>query len=315
MEVDFIPVAFDVTGPRVEQNLAVYLIRGKSKLPAVPFKTLREGMEDGSVRVYETCNVNRLAIQNLSREAHLFIQAGDIVKGGRQDRVLAYDLLLPPRSGRVPLGAFCVESGRWSRRGAEASGAFSSSELQLVTKELKIAAKYQRDQGHVWSEVGRAQQRLSEAVGEQVAAAESRSSLQLALENKRVRAFVLDYIASLSDCAEEEEVIGVAFAINGRLNSAEIYASNALLRKLWPKVLRAIAIEALTRRSAYNGTRPPGKDEVAEWLAMDKWDRATESGGSGKVRSITFQGERDLLFESRTGPRPEDWIHRSHLRR
>ena len=49
----------------------------------------------------------------------MFVQSGDIVKGGKQDRVLTVSLVLPPRSGRIAIAAFCVEQGRWSARGKE----------------------------------------------------------------------------------------------------------------------------------------------------------------------------------------------------
>ena len=57
----------------------------------------------------------------------VFVQAGDIVKGGQQDRVLSVDLLLPPRSGAVSIAAFCVEHGRWTARGNEDVRQFSSA--------------------------------------------------------------------------------------------------------------------------------------------------------------------------------------------
>ena len=58
----------------------------------------------------------------------VFIQAGDIVKGGKQDRVLTVSFLLPPNSGRVPIASFCVEQGRWSARGKEDHARFSSAQ-------------------------------------------------------------------------------------------------------------------------------------------------------------------------------------------
>ena len=73
----------------------------------------------------ETGNVNSLAIENLGDQA-VFVQAGDIVKGGQQDRTLTVSLLLPPKSGRVPIASFCVEHGRWSARGGEDARSFSA---------------------------------------------------------------------------------------------------------------------------------------------------------------------------------------------
>jgi hypothetical protein len=63
--------------------------------------------------------VNELIVENLSDE-EVYIQSGDIVKGGRQDRTLGYDLIVPKKSGKVKITSFCVEHGRWSARGREA---------------------------------------------------------------------------------------------------------------------------------------------------------------------------------------------------
>ncbi len=74
-------------------------------------------MAKGTVRVVETGSVNELRIEN-SGDEDVFIQSGDIVKGGRQDRVLTVSFVLPQKSGEVPVAAYCVEHGRWSQRGS-----------------------------------------------------------------------------------------------------------------------------------------------------------------------------------------------------
>ena len=104
-----------VSSPHVHENLAVYFIHGESAAGPVPL-TLQEALDKGSVRVLETGSVNELKIENTGSE-DIFIQTGDIVKGGKQDRVLTMSFVLPPKSGEVALAAFCVERGRWSARG------------------------------------------------------------------------------------------------------------------------------------------------------------------------------------------------------
>ncbi len=111
-----------VSDPIVHENLAVYFIHGKSAAGNVPL-TLEEAMAKGVVHVNETSNVNQLEIENLGNE-EVFVQSGDIVKGGQQDRTLMVSLVLPPKSGRIPIASFCVEQGRWSARGREDVGTF-----------------------------------------------------------------------------------------------------------------------------------------------------------------------------------------------
>src|SRR5271166_5583704 len=94
-----------LSGPLVSENLAVYFIHGGSSPGPVPL-TLQEAIANHTVRVYETDDVNQLAIENRGAE-EVFVQAGDIVKGGKQDRTLTVSLLsaaaLAAHSDRVVL--------------------------------------------------------------------------------------------------------------------------------------------------------------------------------------------------------------------
>ncbi|MFS8084342.1 MAG: ARPP-1 family domain-containing protein, partial [Acidobacteriota bacterium] len=99
---------YRLEGPFTQGNLTVFLIHGKDKIKGQTFITLQEALVQKKVIVRETREVNELSIENISSE-EVFVQSGDIVKGGQQDRMLVVDLILPPRSGRIPIAAFCVE--------------------------------------------------------------------------------------------------------------------------------------------------------------------------------------------------------------
>ena len=118
-------------------NLAVYFVHGVSAGGAIPL-TLQEALAKGSVQVVETGRVNELQIENTGSE-EVFIQAGDIVKGGRQDRVLTVSFVLPPKSGQVPIASFCVEQGRWSARGKEDQFKFSSAHEAMPSRAALLA--------------------------------------------------------------------------------------------------------------------------------------------------------------------------------
>ena len=126
-----------ISGPYVHANLAVYFVHGVSAGGAIPL-TLQEALAKGSVQVVETGRVNELQIENTGSE-EVFIQAGDIVKGGRQDRVLTVSFVLPPKSGQVPIASFCVEQGRWSARGKEDQFKFSSAHEAMPSRAALLA--------------------------------------------------------------------------------------------------------------------------------------------------------------------------------
>ena len=81
-----------------------------------------------------------MQIENLGND-EVFVQSGDIVKGGQQDRVLTVSLLLPPKSGRIPIASFCVEQGRWTARGKEDVKTFATASAVVPSREAKIAMK------------------------------------------------------------------------------------------------------------------------------------------------------------------------------
>ncbi|HWS99712.1 MAG TPA: DUF6569 family protein [Pyrinomonadaceae bacterium] len=189
---------YRLSGPYVHENLTVFLVHGQDSPNGKSFLPLEEALRRKVVVVHETGEVNELAVENLSRREEVFIQAGDIVKGGQQDRVLAVDLIVPARSGRVPIDAFCVESGRWEQRGPEVATSFGVSPNMVASKELKMAAKSTRSQQEVWDQVEQSQEKLSASASADVRAPASRSSLQLTLENDKVRESADQYVRKLS---------------------------------------------------------------------------------------------------------------------
>ena len=126
------PSNYRFSGPYTHENLTVFLVHGKD-LTSKTFLTLQEALEQKKVRVYETKDVNELAIQNFSNE-DVYVQAGDIVRGGEQDRMISVDFIVPPKSGRMPIAAFCVESGRCHNRGNEESDEFIRTDNSVATK-------------------------------------------------------------------------------------------------------------------------------------------------------------------------------------
>src|SRR5690606_16655581 len=87
-------------------------------------------------------------------------------------------------------------------------------------------------QGEVWRSVDRVQRQLAETLKAPVASDKSRTSLQLALENEKLKAAQAAYLATLEPAGlAGDDIIGVVVAINGRISGADIYPSNGLFRK------------------------------------------------------------------------------------
>ena len=310
-----------ITPPYTCDNLTVFLIRGADELPEVRFLTLQEALEQQKLLVHETREVNELAIENVSLE-EVYLQAGDIVKGGLQDRVFAYDVIVPAQSGKIPVGAFCVERGRWHQRRTETGGSetathFSSSAHRVHSKDLKMAALFHHSQGEVWEKVAEAQEKLSEKLGASVRAERSATSLQLTLEDKKVDQRVDSYVRQLSSVIDSTDgpgqMIGYAFAINGKVNSADLYASHTLFRKLWPKLLKASAVEAVAELEEGQRFAPVTGDDVKAYLNDAAQAKAVERQVTPRIRLVTQETERTILQDTCDQARNGAWIHRSWL--
>jgi hypothetical protein len=327
---------YRVTGPVVHENLAIYLVRGRSAAGPVPL-TLDEALKKRSVNVHETGSVNELQIENLGDD-EVFVQSGDIVKGGQQDRVLTVSLLLPPKSGRVPIASFCVEQGRWTARGKEDVKTFATASAALPSREAKIAMKApvtasadlnpsarpgvrttrsyaaedtsQRQQ-EVWRRVRSVQEKLSNNVGAPVYATAWQTSLQLALENEKLKEAQASYVSALNSAGEkDDDVVGFVFAVNGRLNSAEVYPSNGLFRKMWPKLLQASVTEAIGHRNA--GAEPVPSGEIARaFLEEAAKGKASEKPLPAQVMLEVRDADKAFYFETRRVSGA--FVHRSYL--
>ena len=139
----------------------------------------------------------------------------------------------------------------------------------------------------MWKKVAVQQNKLSENVGTRVNAEESASSLQLALENPAVLAKVAEYEEALKDeCAERKNVVGVVFVVNGKMTGAEVYGSNALFQKAWPKLLNSAATEALAEKSAKSQATAPSAREVERFLACGGEPQASPAARDGELRRV-----------------------------
>ena len=305
---------YRLSGPYTHGNLTVFLVHGKD-LTNKTFLTLQEALAQKKVRVYETKDVNELAIRNLSNE-DIYVQAGDIVRGGEQDRMISVDFIVPPKSGRMPIAAFCVESGRWSKRGNEEAGTFSSSENSVALKDLKLAAKRENSQQAVWKNVSLAQEKLSRNMNAEAADRASASSFELTVETPKVKETTAAYINALSGVVHSKsDVIGYVFAINGHINSADVYASRALFLKLWPKLLKASAVEAIAELNKDVEVKPIASETVATFLAESEKPSASAKVVTRRVKMVTREDDNNIFFETLDSSQNDGWVHRNYIKK
>jgi len=251
-------------------NLTVFPVVAATSHDTQQFITLDEGLKSGDVEVSESgslrglvrgsrtrpminpsAQVNQLVLVNNSKRP-LVLLAGEIVTGGKQDRVIGADRIIPPESDPIDLGVFCVEPGRWTGSSEKFDAMGAPTALPSVRNKAMVA----KDQQQVWLEVGRAREQVSRAAPTAAPAIAGTSSLAQVMNNQEVKR-KLDSVAepiqqnysSVIRQLRNQNAIGVVVAVSGRMVWADLFASPELLEKYWPKLVRSYAAEAVVTRA------------------------------------------------------------------
>jgi hypothetical protein len=312
---------YEISGPYSFKNLDIFLVHGEDKIKAENILTLEEAMEQKKLVVYETSNVNRLMVENKSKDSTIYIQSGDIVKGGKQDRVMKNDMMVPPESKKLPVDSFCVEAGRWSQRGNENQDHFTSSKNIVTSKKAKLAVKHVGSQQTVWGEVAGIQEKLKSSMNTPVKSRQSESSLQLTLENEALKKETGMYTKHLGNIIEnKKDTLGFIFAINGEINSADIYPSQMLFKKLWTRLFESCAVEAISEIKSDN----PGKEnpltgsDIIKWLAEIEKGKESKKAITDSVELNVKESDANVTFETvdkNTKTGNSRWIHKNYIKK
>lgn len=259
-----------VAGPFTHKNLAFFIFYDPGSPLAEPdYITLEEGTAAGLVKISESRNaqVQRLLISNLSKKP-LFIQIGEIVKGGKQDRTMQSSLVIPPKTNNVPVQSFCVEQSRWS-----GGKKFSAKGIIIPGNAMKAAVQ-SGSQGRVWSNVSRYKARAREnaAVVSGKPIRESRSSsVNEELDDKHFRKLIGGYESALLPMLRRfKQPRGLAIIVDGKISTVDVYHASSLFKKLYPKLLKSAAAEAAAGKIKHRPKRITVKD-LANFL-KNAWD-------------------------------------------
>ncbi|HEX8283710.1 MAG TPA: DUF6569 family protein, partial [Pyrinomonadaceae bacterium] len=304
-----------VLAPVSYKNLTIFPVAGEDLPGSADYITLDEGTRAGSVVITEKgagspaaharphprvpqsaarqqnvvysgggASVNELSLVNRSGKK-LVLLAGEVIVGGKQDRIVQEDRVIPPVSVPVALSVFCVEHGRWSaqRAGYNAGGGAAApdngpakfSSLGAVAHpKLRAAAQDKKAQGEVWKEVSDNNAKLGTSNGT--------DTYQEVYASKRVGAQMDDYLRALEREVLQPGVVGVVVARNGKAVWADVFAGPRLFASYWPKLLKSYVVDAL------GDDRSDARPSVAD---ASRYLRERE----GTVSTTTQEGVYQLL--------------------
>src|ERR1700687_1740415 len=314
---------YKVLDPIRHGNLTVFPVVAARSYPTGEFLTLDEGLRSGEVVVTEAGNVqglirrhpmppvrhsgaqvNRLVLVNNSKRP-LLLLAGEIVTGGRQDRVIGKDRIVPPESDPVDLSVFCVEPGRWVAANGKSDFGYSAGSAAglLASPVVRSKAMGAKDQQQVWDSVRTSQRAMAESVEVTGAApaVNSTTSYARVMDNKEVKKQV-DAVAepmqrnyeSVIRQLRDKNAVGIVVAVNGEIVWADIFASTQLLQKYWPKLARSFATEAVVTRA--KGGEASSKD-AQKFLNELQGRHETAETEPGIYRQTEISGDGFKVFE------------------
>lgn len=292
-----------ISGPFTHEHLSVYVVETPSTRAAAEMITLAEGLSAGTVKVSEKkqAEVSELLIENASDKA-CFVQAGDVVKGGQQDRAISRDFVIPARTPPSPVSSFCVEQSRWS-----GDGKFVASTQNGSGNALKCAVQKENSQQKVWAEVRGNKERLTDnlALG-----APQSTSLNEELEKGKTQERMKAFRDALSGAVKDRpQAVGLIVALNGKLNNADLYDDPGLFKKLHSRLLDSAILDALSLKADTAAKAPPA-DEARTFLAQaEKGEEKTERIRDG-LEACTVENGKTVQFDYRWEKRR---LHRQAL--
>jgi hypothetical protein len=310
------------------ENLTVFPVVSSPGYDTSAFLTLEDGLSSGEVTVreqgadaiyrnrdgsrpvaqnYGGPSVNQLVLVNHSKRP-LLLLAGELVSGGKQDRVIAKDRIVPPFGEPLPLNVFCVEHGRWS------SGSQFNQAKTIVHPSVREQAAVKQKQGDVWAAVtaGSVVPRAAADPSPEVSSADLEATIQdeaptqsysKIYESRRVSASVETVVSEIqrrfrkeTSVLKSERVVGVVVAYGGEVAWSDIFASDELFNHYWNKLLRSYAVEAVARPTLRERA---SAEDAREFLRRLKGREQTESEpGVYRWRQINDNGLSQIELDT-----------------
>jgi len=232
------------------------------------YLVLDEALASGVVEITEISeqgSVPDLKVINRGPKAVLILD-GEELLGAKQNRIVNLTILVAANS-ELTIPVSCVEAGRWRSR----SRAFTSApRTQFATGRAKrmaavsisMLARGDRmsDQAEVWDDIAQKSSRMN---------ASSPTSAMESIFNTHAES--LD--SFVSRCAPLDGQVGAMFAVNGVLVGFDLFDQPSTLRKILPKLVRSVAVDAIDAAAPPKAAAPATgaallRAQAAQFLAV-----------------------------------------------
>ena len=320
--------AWRIGAPTSFNNLTIFSVVTDEPTSSTEFITLDEGLRSGKVIITELgangrarrvrharqydgdADVNKLALTNRSGKPLVLI-AGELIVGGKQDRIVGHDCIVSSSNKPVPLDVFCVEHGRWSGEanfgqsqsvtarsgGGEEEDHFAKA-APLAVPKVRARAQADKSQSEVWSKVAEVQT--------ENAVVTSSGDLTSVYRDKRVTDRISPYERAFKTKFSANNVIGVVVAVGGRIISADVFANHSLFQAYWPKLLKSYVLEAMN--TPQESHQEVGRSQAEAYLSRVDGEGASD-GKPGVYKLAENQSSKDASFELEATAKKPVLIH------
>jgi hypothetical protein len=227
----------DVGEPVYYNNLTIIPVYTQRLENRREYMTLDDALANGWLTISEVDEgrVPQVELNNYSKQT-VYIMGGEIISGGKQDRIFGREVLLGPGAKHVLVPVYCVEENRWQYE----TDTFYSKQ-NLGTWNLRSTAQVAPEgaQAEIWGDISAAHRDMG---------VRSRTmAYQEAYEQKGVREKVVEHERYFQNIPTlHRDTIGVVVGVGGQIVSVDLFTDPSIFQALWPKILKSSALAAVS---------------------------------------------------------------------
>ena len=220
--------------------------------------------------------VSHVEVRNKGEDP-VYLLGGEMILGGKQDRIIAQDTVVASSGKWIKVDVFCVEQGRWQGQNMKFSSGKAMADVSIRRAAMSGS------QSAVWSEVAK-----KNAVH---GTSNKTQTYRRTIQKKALRNKIKPYVAELRrKLPKDKKLAGLVFGVNGKIHVADIFGNPVLFNDLSEKLLAAYVLEALGHKT--NAKANAVSAEAAQGF-ISKGRRAKSKGvkKSGKARNISKEDD------------------------
>lgn len=259
-------------------NISIVPVTTKKMGDHQRYTLLEHGLAKKTLRVRELAgNSNEAQVEHVevrnTGEDPVYLLGGEMILGGKQDRIIAADTVIAATGKWVKVGVFCVEQGRWRGQNMRFKGGGAMADVSIRR------AAMQGSQSAVWNEVAK----KNVLHGTQ----SSTQTYRRTIQNAKVRKKIKPYVRQLkSMLPRDERLAGLVFGINGKIHVADVFGNPVLFHDLSDKLLSAYVLEALGHQ-VNRGARPVSSDAAKKFIGKARETKARSVKKSGRAKNVS----------------------------